>query len=94
MEAVVRVNKRDENTRSLVKSKEFAERRTVHILQLFLVFPFFDDLGETFENRSIRSTVEPFSIYSRGLKIVRISIKTDRGRERKKEEEGNGWGKK
>lgn len=39
-------------------------------------------------------SAEPFSIYSRGLKIVRISIKTDRGRERKKEEEGNGWGKK
>lgn len=88
MGAVVRVNKRDENTPFLVKSKEFAERRTVHISQLFLVFPFFDDLRETFENRSIRSTVEPFSIYSRGLKIVRISIKTDRGGSRK--EKGRG----
>lgn len=33
-------------------------------------------------------SAEPFSIYSRGLKIVRISIKTDRGGSRK--EKGRG----
>lgn len=64
-EAVVRVNKRDENMPFLVKSKEFAERRTVHISQLFLVFPFFDDLGETFENRSIRFCGAFLDIFSR-----------------------------
>ena len=90
MGAVVRVNKRDENMPFLVKSKEFAERRTAS--PYFATVPRVSILQSMISAKLLKIvrfvSAEPFSIYSRGLKIVRISIKTDRGGSRK--EKGRG----